>query len=116
MEEKNRLPECEEMVMSVVWASKEDLNLQQVTDHVNAKYGKDWKIQTVATFLTRLEKKKYISIYRVGRYSHYHPEVTLEEYRKQKMEEVRCLLFDGDWYEMAEFIRRAVKAEMESET
>ena len=116
MEEKKNLSECEEMVMTVLWASKQNLDLNQVTERMKIEYGKDWKIQTVATFLTRLEKKRYISIYRVGRYSHYRPEVTLEEYRKQKMEEVRWLLFDGDWYEMAEFIRRAVKAEMESET
>ena len=105
MEERNRLPECEEMVMSVLWAAEEDLNLNQITERVNEKFGKDWKIQTVCTFLTRLEKKKFISIYRVGRYSHYHPEITLDDFRKQKLREMQELLLFKSTKYMADFVR-----------
>lgn len=105
MEESNRLPECEEMIMSVIWNDEEDLDLHQVTDITNAKFGKDWKIQTVSTFLTRLEKKKYISIYRIGRYSHYHAEVKRDVYRKIVLEEVAERLFDDDFRKMSKFIK-----------
>ena len=104
MEERNRLPECEEMVMLVIWASKEDLNLNQVTERANAKFGKDWKIQTVCTFLTRLEKKKYISIYRIGRFSYYHPEVSKDEYRKIVLNNVADMLFEGDYEAVGRFV------------
>lgn len=105
MEERNRLPECEEMVMSVLWSSKEDLNLNQVTERANEKFGNDWKIQTVCTFLTRLEKKKVVSIYRVGRFSYYHPEVSKDEYRRVILEEVVANLFDDNFCEMFKFIK-----------
>lgn len=91
------LSECEEMIMTVLWSSEEDLDLATVTDQMQKRYKKTWKLQTVATFMTRLEKKKYIDIYRIGRYSHYRPKVKLESYRLWKLEEVGNLLFDGDW-------------------
>ena len=104
MEKREKLAECEEMIMSILWFSEEDLDLITVTAKAKERFGKEWKLQTVATFMTRLEKKKYISIYRIGRYSHYHPVVSLDEYRKTKLEEVCTLLFDGDTTKMMEFI------------
>lgn len=113
MGDKKDLSICEEMVMSVIWSSKEDLTLNQVTERLKSRHGKDYAIQTVATFLTRLEKKKYISIYRVGRYSHYHPEVSRETHIQERLTEVRDILFDGDWYEMADAVKKMIKAELE---
>ena len=104
MEERNRLSECEEMIMSVLWAAKEDLNLHQVTERANEKFSKDWKIQTVCTFLTRLEKKKYISIYRIGRYRYYHPKVSKDEYRKIVLENIAAMRFDGDYEAVGHFV------------
>ena len=89
--------------------------MHQVTANANAKFGKDWKIQTVATFLTRLEKKKYISIYRVGRYSHYHPEVSKDEYRKIVLEEVVARLFDDNKKAMAECVIGRSLTELEDD-
>ena len=90
-----KLAESEEMVMCVLWGG-EDPDLETVTNTVNARFKKTWKIQTVATFLTRLEMKGYISIYKVGRYSHYHPVVSLEEYRKEKLQQLKDMFFNGD--------------------
>ena len=104
MEKREKLAECEEMIMSILWSSEEDLDLMTVAANAKERFGKEWKLQTVATFMTRMEKKKYISIYRIGRYLHYHPVVSLDEYRMEKMEEVCMLLFGGDIEKMAEFI------------
>ena len=104
MEKREKLAECEELIMSILWSSEEDLDLMTVTGKAKERFGKEWKLQTVATFMTRLEKKKYIDIYKIGRYSHYHPIVKLDEYRKEKMEEVCMLLFGGDWKKMMEFL------------
>ena len=104
MEKREKLTECEEMIMSILWSSEEDLDLMTVTDNAKERFGKEWKLQTVATFMTRLEKKKYISVYRIGRYSHYHPVVSIDEYRKEKMEEVCGILFEEDLEQMARFI------------
>ena len=104
MAKREKLTECEELIMSILWSSEEDLDLMRVQDKVKERFGKEWKLQTVATFMTRMEKKKYISIYRIGRYSHYHPVVSIDEYRKEKMEEVCTLLFGNDVEKMLEFI------------
>lgn len=95
-----KVSECEEMIMSILWSSEEDLDLMTVTARMQNRYGKEWKLQTVATFMTRLEKKDFIDIYRVGRYSHYRPIVRIEDYRLQKLEEVMKVLFNGDKSEL----------------
>lgn len=83
-----KLSECEEMIMKVLWDAEEDLDLTQVTERVGIRFGKVWKIQTVATFMTRLKNKGWIEIYKRGRYSHYRPIVTIDVYRKTKMLEI----------------------------
>ena len=86
--ENQKISDCEEMIMKVLWEAENDLNLIEVTDKVSTRYGKVWKLQTVATFMTRLQKKGWIDIYKVKRYSYYHPIIGVEEYRKKKMLEV----------------------------
>ncbi|MBR2403877.1 MAG: BlaI/MecI/CopY family transcriptional regulator [Lachnospiraceae bacterium] len=83
----NEISVCERMIMKVLWDSEEDLDLMTVTARVKEEFGKDWKLQTVATFMTRLQKKKYIDIYRIGRYSHYHPLVKKDEFKMSTVSE-----------------------------
>ena len=85
--ENAKISECEEMIMKVIWDEEGDPNLETVTSKVALRFGRKWKKQTVATFMTRLMKKGWIDIYKLGRYSHYHPLVTIEQYRKDKMKE-----------------------------
>lgn len=101
---KEKLSECEEMIMSVIWKADEDPDVQQVSEQLKAKFGKEWKVQTILTFISRMRTKGYISIYKKGRYSHYHPEVDLQEYRAWKMEEVRRILLFDSQEKMAEFV------------
>ena len=88
MNEKQKLSECEEMIMKVIWGESADPNLLTVTEKVNARFNKNWKIQTVATFLTRLQSKGWIKIYRVEKYSHYKALIGLEAYRDIKLAEL----------------------------
>lgn len=86
--ESQKISDCEEMIMKVLWDAGEDLDLVQVTEQVRIRYGKVWKLQTVATFMTRLKNKGWINIYKIKRYSHYHPIIEIEAYREEKMLEV----------------------------
>lgn len=104
MEDKNRLSEAEELIMAVLVKSDEDLTLEELAQQVNLRFGKQWKIQTICTYLTRMQKKGYISIYRIGRYSHYHPEISLDKYRMMMLSRANNLLFGGNWESMSEFI------------
>ena len=75
------ITECEKVVMKCIWDSENDLSMQQITELVNTLYGKEWKTQTVSTFLARLVKKDYLKMYRKGRCFFYSPLVDKEEYK-----------------------------------
>ena len=105
MEHKEKLSECEEMLMSILLDSNEDLVLTEIMEKLKNCFQKEWKMQTVCTFLTRMERKGYISRYRIGRYSHYRPEITLEEFRMQKLQQVKEILLFNNTAEMADFVR-----------
>ena len=83
----NEISVCERMIMRVLWDADEDLDLMTVTARVKDEFGKEWKLQTVATFMTRLQKKGFIAIYRIGRYSHNHPLVEKNEFKMSTVSE-----------------------------
>lgn len=83
------LTECEVLVMKVIWESDEAMSIQEITARINLKYNKDWKLQTVSTFLSRAVKKGYLEMKRRGRSFDYYPLVTEEEYGKREI--VECV-------------------------
>lgn len=83
------LTECEVLVMKVIWESGEAMSIQEITARINLKYKKDWKLQTVSTFLSRAVKKGYLEMKRRGRSFDYYPLVTEEEYGKREI--VECV-------------------------
>lgn len=78
---------CERMVMKIIWESEEDLDLAHVMNGVNEEFGKNWKPQTVSTFLSRLVKKGYLTVYRKGRYSYYQPAVKQDDFKASTVSE-----------------------------
>lgn len=92
---------CEKLVMKIIWDSTEDLALQEVMDRVNEENGKQWKPQTVSTFLARLVRKGFLTSYRKGRYSYYVPSVSKDEFWKKTMEENARFFTKGDMGDLA---------------
>lgn len=92
----NDISACERLVMKIIWDSTEDLALQEVMQRVNEENGKSWKPQTVSTFLTRLVKKGFLSMYRKGRYCYYQPLVSKEDFWKATMQENARFFTKGD--------------------
>lgn len=105
MENKSKLSECEEMILSILLNSDEDLTLTEIMDRAKNRFQKEWKMQTVWTLLARMERKGYISSYKVGRYSHYKPEIKLCYFREQKFREIQELLLFSSIVAMADFLR-----------
>lgn len=87
--------------MKIIWDSTEDLALQEVMNGVNHENGKEWKPQTVSTFLSRLVKKGFLSMYRKGRYCYYQPLVSKDEFWRATMEENARFFTKGDMCELA---------------
>lgn len=83
--ELEELTDCEILVMKVIWSSSEVMSIQEIASKINQIYKKDWKIQTVSTFLGRVVKKGYLDMKRNGRTFEYYPKVTEEEYGKREI-------------------------------
>ena len=95
MGEIKRLPDCEELVMSIIWASETPRSLKTILVDVNIKYEKEWKPQTVSTFLGRLVKKGFLVSKRNGRYTYYAPLIGRDEYCESQLRRMADLFFRG---------------------
>lgn len=101
------LSDCEELIMKCIWDNEEDIGVQQITDMANEKYGKNWKQQTVSTFLVRLVKKGYVEMYRKGRNFFYHPKIKKAQYCDEFIKKYVDFWNNGN---MAEFISDLCKS------
>ncbi|MGN0349749.1 MAG: BlaI/MecI/CopY family transcriptional regulator [Roseburia sp.] len=97
----NSISNCEKQVMKVIWDTPEEMALQEIMTKVNAENGKEWKPQTVSTFLARLVRKNFLTVYRKGRYSYYQPAISKKEYWKATMKENARYFNHGDMGELA---------------
>ena len=92
------LTDCEVVIMKVIWAKDYDIALTEILNDVNERYHKDWKPQTVSTFLTRLVKKEYLQMYRSGRTFLYHPLIGELDYGRIQIEKCADLWKNNDAY------------------
>ena len=90
------LTKSETKVMMIIWEGDRDMSLPEIQSLVNQRYRKDWKPQTVSTFLTRLVRKDCLNMYRQGRTFRYHPLVTREEALTEFLTETAEIWFQGD--------------------
>ena len=69
------------------------------------KHGRNWKPQTVCTFISRMEKKGLLKSEKVGRVSYYEPLIPYEAYIQMELEELCDVFFDGNKKKMKSFVR-----------
>ncbi|MBS6398226.1 MAG: BlaI/MecI/CopY family transcriptional regulator [Clostridiales bacterium] len=81
----NELTHSELMVMKSVWDMGDEVSLSEIVEHVNAQFEKDWKPQTVSTFLTKLVKKNYLQLERKGKSWVYRILISAEQYQEYEM-------------------------------
>lgn len=91
------LTACEQLVMKTLWDAgvEEELGLMEISQRVNAAYHKDWKPQTVSTFLARLVKKDYLRCHRQGRVFIYQILVSEEDYVRETAEQFIAFWHQG---------------------
>ena len=77
-----KLPESELDLMIVLWKQKNDMSRSEIEKIVNQK--KTLAPTTILTLLSRLEKKGFVSIKRVGNLNKYHWLVSQEEYQQKE--------------------------------
>lgn len=91
-----KLSECEEQVMIIIWNSKEPPSMQMIREEVNSRFDHTWAPQTVSTFLMRLVRKGCLQMERKGRYVYYEPVMSLEQYRRERLQSLVEMLYNGD--------------------
>ena len=90
------LTESEKITMKCVWDLGDGTRLAHILALANEKYGKDWKSQTVSTFLGKLVLKGYLDQYRDGRYFCYRILISKSDYRCHELAREMHLWDDGD--------------------
>ena len=85
-----KLPESELDIMLVLWKQKSGMSRSEIEKIVNQK--KTLAPTTILTLLSRLVKKGFVSIKRVGNLNKYHWLVSQEEYQQKegKGKQSRC--------------------------
>ena len=92
----NGLTESEKITMKCVWDLGEGARLAHIMEVANSRYKKNWKPQTVSTFLGKLVRKGFLEQYRDGRYFYYHILVSRHDYRCRILRDDLDFWDDGD--------------------
>ncbi|MCI9406558.1 MAG: BlaI/MecI/CopY family transcriptional regulator [Oscillospiraceae bacterium] len=72
-----RLPDTELEMMLVLWEAEEEVPRSYFDQRLKEK---NWSINTINTYLSRLEKKGFLSCEKRGKMNFYRPAVGREEY------------------------------------
>lgn len=91
-----KLTESEEIVMKAIWDLKKEPVLSDVAEKVTSAYGKDWKPQTVSTFIAKLVRKQYLKLYRNGKVYTYKILVSEGLYNQEQLKRVYTFLYRSD--------------------
>lgn len=78
------LTASETLVMKCIWDAEKEVSLADIFEMVNSKFQKDWKYQTVSTFLAKLVQKGYVRMRREGHRVFYEVLVSEEDYKTQQ--------------------------------
>lgn len=92
--EKNKIniTEAELEIMNVLWAAKEPMTAQQVSDVLKSK---EWKYSTIATLFSRMVDKGTVTYERRGRFFYYTPAVDEKEYKVSETKSFISNLYNG---------------------
>ena len=89
MKDYYSLSDTEKKIMELLWQLEEPLSLRETMDYLNEKLNKDWKQQTIGTYLSHLEKAGLVRIdKRFARSYLYFPACTKEEYTQKYLQQL----------------------------
>lgn len=101
---------CEKLILGCIYEyhrkHEEAPNLKDILTMVEERYGIQWKLQTICTFFSRMEKKGLLSIKKNGRYSYYYPVMKYDEYVASELGGICKMYFEGDMKQMKRFVRQ----------
>ena len=101
---------CEKIILGCIYdyhrKNEEAPNLKDLLVILEERYGIRWKMQTICTFFTRMEKKGLLSIKKRGRYSYYYPVLSFDAYVRGELNDLCKAYFGDDMKQMKRFVRQ----------
>ena len=102
------LSNSEKIVIACIYkhlgTTHEKPNLHDLESILLNGYGIVWKLQTLCTFIKRIENKGYITVSRSGRYSYFTPVMQYDDYIKEELKSIASIYFDGDTATIKKYI------------
>src|SRR5690625_2408672 len=89
------LSETEMKLMGVIWKIGRPVKSNELLEIFSEKEGKEWKGQTIATFLSRLVDKGVLLIEREGRPNTYVPRLSFKEYKSMEAQNLLETMYQG---------------------
>lgn len=96
------LTAIEKKIMMTIWNTDHRMALKEIVEQVNKRYKKEWKPQTISTYLAHLVQKKYLSMERQGRIFLYTAEKQQETFVEN---EAHDFYEYYDFYDLMDFIK-----------
>ena len=96
MKNKFCLAVSEEQIMELLWKKDRGMPSKEILDYFNNQ-GKDWKKQTLNTYLSKLLERKFIERTSEDRRYLYFPIITKKEYRQKKAEKFIYDAYNGSF-------------------
>lgn len=95
MDRSKKMSETEAEIMEVLWNSDSPLSAAQLMDYFATHHGKEWKAQTLSTFLSRLTQKGLLRSQRQGRVIYYQPMQSKAEYSQGLARSILDTMYQG---------------------
>ncbi len=86
-------------ILEVLWRKGEPMAFGELLKGFNAKTGRDWKKQTLGTFLTRMQYKGQVEAFG-GTRKQYQPCISREKYVKEVSRKFLDKYYEGSFAEM----------------
>jgi predicted transcriptional regulator len=90
-----KLSETEMELMQVIWKINNPVKSNELLTIFAKEKGRDWKGQTISTFLSRLVDKGVLLVKREGRSNIYIPRLSFKEYKKKEAQSLLDTLYQG---------------------
>lgn len=95
MKDFQKLSETEMELMEVIWELDRPVKSSELLTIFSQSRGKEWKGQTIATFLARLVDKGLLIVDKQGRSNAYTPRLSTQEYKKREAQSLIDVMYQG---------------------
>lgn len=90
-----QLSDTEVQIMNIIWEKDRPIKSNELLTIFSNEMGKEWKSQTISTFLSRLVDKGLLSVTKEGRANVYSAAMSLKEFEKRKAQGILDKMYNG---------------------